>query len=567
VRFVGSEGAAALRARSAPGGSSQFLDHLLGLGRLDAAQHARVAALAAGTGDSEVVLVARLGLMPERELAGALAQFLALPLAGAADYPQSPVLGDRLSTAFLRRSRVMPLFIEADAIALAMIDPTDAYARDAVRMAAGKPVKPWVAVPAELEAALARFAGETATMPAAAAPATTAEDAKRLAEEASDEPVIRYVAALLTRAAAARASDIHLETAAGGAVLRLRVDGVLREAETPPAGLHRNIVSRVKVLAGVDIAERRLPQDGRFRTIVEGREIDVRVSIVPTLHGDSLVLRLLDRARAPLTLPELGFGPAIEAGLQRLLETPHGMLLATGPTGSGKTSTLYAALQLLNTPARKILTVEDPVEYQMPGLNQIPVRPAIGLSFATLLRSLLRQDPDVLLVGEIRDVETARIATQASLTGHLVLSTVHTNDAPGTLTRLQDMGLEGYLLVSVLRGVLAQRLVRRLCQSCREEWQPSAELADQLRVAGTLWRARGCAHCGGTGYHGRLAVAELLVAGEDLSRSVLAGADAARLRAVALEAGMVPMRADALAKAEAGLTSLDEVMRVAGDLG
>jgi general secretion pathway protein E len=459
-----------------------------------------------------------------------------------------------------------------------MADPTDSYAIEAMRLATGKAVRPWVAVPSELETALARLHGRDEER--GAWEATTArsladpEDVRRLSDSASDEPVIRWVNALLTRAVAARASDIHIEAEEARTVVRLRIDGVLREVEPPPVRLKTNVIGRLKIMASLNIAERRLPQDGRFRTVVEGREIDIRVSMVPTLHGESAVLRLLDRARAPLELKELGFSSAIEARLLELLQQPNGILLVTGPTGSGKTSTLYAALQRVNTAERKILTVEDPVEYQIAGVNQIPVRPAIGLNFATVLRSLLRQDPDVLLVGEIRDVETARIAVQASLTGHLVLSTVHTNDAPSTITRLVDMGLEDYLLSSVLRGVLAQRLVRTLCVACRQPYEPLPELARRSGLAALvaaehrrplqLFRAAGCPACAGTGYHGRTAIAELLTVNEALTRLVLGRADGVALRQAALDAGMTDMRVDGLRKALAGVTSLDEVLRVTG---
>ncbi|MGH7094725.1 MAG: GspE/PulE family protein, partial [Stellaceae bacterium] len=309
--------------------------------------------------------------------------------------------------------------------------------------------------------------------------------------------------------------------------------------------------------------------DGRFRVVVEGREIDLRISFVPTLYGESVVMRLLDCAQAPLDLAQLGFGAALCERLAGLLALPSGMLLVTGPTGSGKTSTLYAALQLLNTRARKILTVEDPVEYQLAGVNQIAVRPAIGLSFATLLRSLLRQDPDILLVGEIRDLETARIAAQASLTGHLLLSTVHTNDAVGTIVRLIDMGLEDYLVAAVLKGVMAQRLVRCLCRECREPYEPGGEMRDDpalaaLSGADILYRARGCPACAGTGYQGRTALAELLPFTERLSRLVVARADPAELFEEARGGGMVDLRSDGLAKVATGLTALDEVVRVLG---
>ncbi|MGH7087714.1 MAG: GspE/PulE family protein, partial [Stellaceae bacterium] len=354
------------------------------------------------------------------------------PLAGEKDYPAAPLLAGALPSDFLARARAVPLKDAPGGLALAMADPTDSYTIKAVRLAASRPVLPWAAVPGEIALALKRLYGigkDGASAANAVSPAVAAADARRLSDLASDEPVIRYVNALIAQAAEAGASDIHIEANPDRVTQRLRIDGMLRDIVPPPPSLHENIVSRIKIMAGLNIAERRLPQDGRFRLTVEGREIDLRISIVPTLHGESVVLRLLDRERAPLDLAELGFGGDLRQGLEALLSLPSGMVLVTGPTGSGKTSTLYAALQLLNARERKILTIEDPVEYELSGVNQIPVRPAIGLSFATLLRALLRQDPDILLVGEIRDLETARIAAQASLTGHLLLSTVHTNDA------------------------------------------------------------------------------------------------------------------------------------------
>jgi general secretion pathway protein E len=469
----------------------------------------------------------------------------------------------------------VPLHDAPEGLALAMADPTDDYTIKAVRLAVARPVVPWAAVPGEIAAVLERLygigAGPAPPRLGAEASAAAADDLKRLSDLASDEPVIRYVNRLIAHAASLRASDIHIEANPDRIAQRLRVDGMLRDIDPPPAALHDNIVSRIKIMAGLNIAERRLPQDGRFRMVVEGREIDLRISIVPTLHGESVVMRLLDRERAPLDLAELGFGAELRHGLARLIEMPSGMLLVTGPTGSGKTSTLYAALQLLNTRERKILTVEDPVEYQLPGVNQIPVRQAIGLSFATLLRSLLRQDPDVLLVGEIRDLETARIAAQASLTGHLLLSTVHTNDAVSTIVRLIDMGLEDYLLASVLRGVIAQRLVRRLCGACRQPYAPSPQLIERSGLAAlvdggvTLHRAAGCDACDGTGYRGRTAIAELLVLDRQLYPLILARADGPTLRAAGRAGGMVDLRTDGLKKAIAGITSLEEVLRVTGD--
>jgi general secretion pathway protein E len=552
----------------------QLVDFLIERGRLDAVQRDRVLAVRRerGDGESESVILTRLGMISEREMAQCLADFFGIPLTQPDDYPTAPVPAGELSVDFIARAQILPLGETPEGLALAMADPNDDYTIKAVRLAVGKPVLPWAAVPSELAGALERIYGRGAAVPAAgvAAPAAARADVKRLSDFASEEPVIRYVNWLIGHAAAARASDIHIEASADRVVQRLRVDGLLRDIDPPPSGLHDNIVSRIKVMAGLNIAERRLPQDGRFRVVVEGREIDLRVSIVPTLHGESLVLRLLDRVHAPLDLAELGFSGALREQLMQLLALPSGMLLVTGPTGSGKTSTLYAALQLLNSRERKILTVEDPVEYQLPGINQIPVRPAIGLNFATLLRSLLRQDPDILLVGEIRDLETARIAAQASLTGHLLLSTLHTNDAVGAIIRLVDMGLEEYLIAAVLKGVLAQRLVRCLCPACRQPYRPEPELLRHPRLAALadrdfmLYRPSGCEACGGSGYRGRTAIAELLVFDERLSRCVIAGADGGALIAEAQAGGFVDLHSDGLAKAAAGITSLDEVLRVTG---
>ena len=547
----------------------ELVDFLLQRGRLDAVHRERVLALRRERGESESVIITRLGMIGEREMAEHLAEFLALPLAVGADYPGAPLVPGALGADYLARARALPLRDTQEGLVLAMADPSDAATIKAVRLAVGKPVQPWVAVPSELAAALERLYGESVLRANVAPRGATPEDVKRLADLASEEPAIRYVNWLIAHAVALRASDIHIEASPDRVIQRLRIDGLLRDIDPPPAGLHDNIVSRIKIMAGLNIAERRLPQDGRFRLVVEGREIDLRISIVPTLHGESVVMRLLDRDRAPLDLAELGFGAELRRGLQRLLELPSGMILVTGPTGSGKTSTLYAALQQLNDRERKILTVEDPVEYQLPGINQIPVRPAIGLTFANLLRSLLRQDPDIILVGEIRDLETAEIAAQASLTGHLLLSTVHTNDAVSTIVRLVDMGLEDYLLASVLRGVVAQRLVRCLCRACRQAYEPPPELLERSGLAAlgggtSLQRAVGCAQCNGTGYRGRTAIAELLVLDDAMRHLVLTRAGAPALLAAARAQGLVELRSDGLAKALAGVTSLEEVMRVTG---
>ncbi len=352
--------------------------------------------------------------------------------------------------------------------------------------------------------------------------------------------------------------------------IRYRVDGVLREIESPPPRLGAAIVSRIKIMAKLNIAERRLAQDGRIRLAVRGKDIDFRVSTTPTIYGESVVLRILDRGTLRLDFDALGLSPGIQVALRRILREPHGILLVTGPTGSGKTTTLYASLLELNTPDRKILTIEDPVEYQLTGINQVQVKPQIGLTFATALRSFLRQDPDIMMVGEIRDLETAQIAVQAALTGHLILSTLHTNDAASAVTRLLDMGVEDYLLTSTVGGIAAQRLVRTLCLDCREPYEALPELADRLRQGGAtltaapvkLYRARGCDACQGSGYRGRSPVAEVLVTSDRIRQLVLSRAEAGEIRKAAIDEGMVTLFADGIGKALEGITSIEEIFRV-----
>ncbi|MEO8927779.1 MAG: GspE/PulE family protein, partial [Caulobacteraceae bacterium] len=381
----------------------------------------------------------------------------------------------------------------------------------------------------------------------------------------SDAPVVRAVNALIGRAAEAHASDIHIEPTEDVLKIRLRIDGALRDEEPLAPHLKSAFVSRIKVMAGLNIAERRLPQDGRLRLAVRGHDIDLRVATAPTIHGESVVLRLLDRSNLALDFETLGFTGQSLARYLRVLRQPHGIVLVTGPTGSGKTTTLYASLATLNTADRKILTIEDPIEYRLAGINQTQVSAGIGLSFATALRSFLRQDPDVMMVGEIRDLETAQVAVQAALTGHTILSTLHTNSAAAAVTRLLDMGVEPFLITSTLNAVLAQRLVRRLCPHCREVFVPTREMlaaldADEgLGHIDTLWRPVGCEACGGSGFSGRIAVLELLVVDAETERLVLARAEARDIQAAA---GLTTMLDDGLAKAKAGLTTLEEVLRV-----
>jgi general secretion pathway protein E len=390
------------------------------------------------------------------------------------------------------------------------------------------------------------------------------DDLLHLANEA---PVVRLVNLLLIEALDARASDVHLEGYADGLRVRYRVDGVLQAAPSPPPHLTAAIVSRLKIMAELDIAERRLPQDGRIRLRLQNRQVDVRVSTVPTLRGESVVLRLLDKEKGRVTLQELGMAQDTFELFSEVIQRPHGIVLATGPTGSGKTTTLYAAVEMLRTGREKILTVEDPVEYELPGVPQVPVNEKVGVTFASALRSLLRQDPDIILVGEIRDPETAQIATQAALTGHLVLSTLHTNDAPTALTRLLDLGVAAYLVASTVDAVLAQRLVRVICPNCKVETHPDKAAARRLDVAAlgieTVWRGEGCDNCRGTGYRGRTGVHELLVMDNELRLEVQGRRGSEELRELAIRKGMRTLQDDGLRLVRAGVTTLDEVLRVA----
>jgi general secretion pathway protein E len=435
-----------------------------------------------------------------------------------------------------------------------------------MRCALGAAVIPRVGRANELEAALDRLYEVAETADDGGGEADEA-DLDRLRDMASDAPVVRAVNSLIARAAEMRASDIHIEPTEDAVKVRFRVDGGLIEQEALPAHYKAALVSRIKVMAGLNIAERRLPQDGRIRQSVRGHEIDLRIATSPTIHGESVVMRLLDRSNLSLDFASLGFHGAVLERFVRTLGLPHGIVLVTGPTGSGKTTTLYAALASLNAPDRKILTIEDPIEYRLVGVNQTQVSPQIGLDFAAALRSFLRQDPDIMMVGEIRDLETAQVAVQASLTGHAILSTLHTNSAASAVTRLLDMGVEPYLIASTLNGVLAQRLVRRLCPDCRRPTpvNPAALAAmgvSEAPASGVLYQAVGCASCGHTGFRGRAAILEFLEVDDDIRRLIVDRAEAGDIQRVALAGSMRSMMTDGLVKAGEGVTTLDEVLRV-----
>jgi len=395
------------------------------------------------------------------------------------------------------------------------------------------------------------------------------EDVAHLRDMASEVPVIRLVNQMLVRALESRASDVHIEPFENQLKVRYRIDGILHEVEPPPRQLKAAVVSRLKILAQLNIAERRLPQDGRIKIRLAGKDVDLRIATVPTLYGESVVIRLLERGQIFTQLETIGFPSDILNYFNGMILKPHGMILVTGPTGSGKTTTLYGALQKINDPGKKIITIEDPVEYQLSGVNQIQVKPQIGLTFANGLRSIVRQDPDVIMVGEIRDAETAEIAVQAALTGHLVFSTLHTNDAAGAISRLLEMGVQDYLLSSSLLGVLAQRLVRRLCKTCRKEVSfsnfdrdepelslPSGNLPEQV------WEAVGCNTCSGTGYLGRVGIFELLPVTSEICKIIVQRADAGTIRSLAVQQGMRLLRDDGWDKVRHGVTTVAEVLRV-----
>ncbi len=555
--------------------SEAFGQDLVERGKLSPPDFERVLRLEKETGEGAHLIVTKLGLVTETDVAQALSTTLALPLAHEDDYPAAPLCEEAISPNFLKQHKLVPLREEDGGICLAMADPTDRYAIAAMEMSTGIRVAPWVGVPAEIENALDRLyksghsgVDELARSVEGGADQTE-QDIARLRNLASEAPVIRMVNLLIANAVEVRASDIHVEPFERRLRVRYRVDGVLREVDSPPQRLQAAVISRVKIMADLNIAERRLPQDGRIKVTVRGKDIDMRVSTIPTMHGESLVMRILDRGEVRLDLPELGFTEPVLTRFREVLHRPNGVLLVTGPTGSGKTTTLYACLLERNTPDVKILTVEDPIEYQLEGINQVQVKPQIGLTFAHALRSFLRQDPDILMIGEIRDLETAQIAVQASLTGHLVLSTLHTNDAAGSISRLLDMRVEDYLLTSTVSGILAQRLVRTLCPHCRTPQPADPALLGRLGTGfadlpaePTVYAAAGCKRCRGSGFRGRTTILEFLPVTDRIRSLVLRHAEAQELRRAAVEEGMLTMYDDGLRKVLDGVTTVEEVLRV-----
>jgi general secretion pathway protein E len=549
-----------------------FLDFLAETVQLDPAGLQRAREAQRRTGQRIDIVLTELGLLSADAALNALSKHFRLAIAERSQLPAEPVTIAGLQTDFLRRNRVMPLTASDEGIVVGVDNPFNQDVILGLSYYIDRPITPRLLRPRDLDEGLDRLYGSGGL----AAEADDAEvfvaddDIQRLKDAASEAPIIRLVQRLLAGAAEQGASDVHIEPQANALVVRYRLDGVLAEVERLAPTYLAGVTTRLKILAKLNIAERRLPQDGRIKLMTGGRQIDVRISFVPTQHGESIVLRLLDQERVELTFAALGLDGHAREVLERLLTEPNGIVLVTGPTGSGKTTTLYSALRILNSVERKVFSVEDPIEYQLPGINQIQVKPQIGLDFVDCLRSILRQDPDVIMVGEIRDLDTARTAIQASLTGHLVLSTLHTNSAASAITRLLDMGVEDYLLASSLTGVIAQRLVRRLCQACAKPRHRDPELLERLRrelLSNTdfsgVKEATGCAACRNTGYHGRTAIMEALVIDEAIRSRIVRRSSDHDIDQAARSAGMESLLQSGLRKVAAGETTIEEVLRVA----
>jgi general secretion pathway protein E len=513
-------------------------------------------------GDKLGKILVDMGLLAQRDVLSALSDQLGVPLVTLDSPPPEAPEIEGLSHRFLRQCRAFPIALVDSTLTIAMADPLDFETIAAVRAYSGLQIQTALASEQEILDAIEKYYGESErqVLGTEGEDEQASADLEHLRDMASEAPVIRLVNTMIGEAIEKRASDIHIEPFEKEFRIRFRVDGVLFNQEPPPRELKAAITSRLKLMAKLNIAERRLPQDGRIKIKVLGREVDLRVSTLPTLYGESLVMRLLDRSAGDFyDLRRLGFDDKMLARMEHFTGLPHGIFLVTGPTGSGKSTTLYSALKRINLPDKKIITIEDPVEYQMDGINQIHVNPQIGLTFAAGLRHIVRQDPDVIMVGEIRDRETADIAIRAALTGHLVFSTLHTNDAPSAITRLTDMGVENYLLTSSLVAVLAQRLVRVICEHCK---QPSGTALSPEGDRVRTFRGAGCPECNGRGYTSRVGIFEMMDIADEIRKLIMENADASVLTMAARRNGMRNLREDGWKKIRDGVTTVDEVMRV-----
>lgn len=511
-------------------------------------------------------------LVDERDLVRVLARSIGLDFVDLRETTVDPAASALIPETLARRYAALPIGFDDEGLVVAMADPANVLAIDDIRAITGREVIPKVATRGDVEEAIGKVASlDTSVTDLAELAAEDTVETQDLGavEAAADEaPVVKLVNMLITRASSDRASDIHIEPTERDLRVRFRIDGVLHEIMRTPRSIANAVVSRLKIMADIDIAERRRPQDGRINLRVGGRQLDLRVSTLPTIYGEKVVMRLLDTSTALLELEDLGFSPHIHQRFAESYSKPYGTILVVGPTGSGKSTTLYATLNVLNKPETNIVTIEDPVEYRLPGINQVQVNKKAGLTFASALRSFLRQDPDIMLVGEIRDSETASIAIESALTGHLVLSTLHTNDAPSSVGRLIEMGVEPFLVGSALDSVLAQRLARRLCDRCKEEYEPTQAALEQAGFdeetppPKSLYRAVGCKACSNTGYRGRIAIHELMLVTEEIERLAVERASTDVLTRAAIDSGMRTLRQDGLEKVAKGVTSLEEILRV-----
>ena len=553
----------------------RLCEYLVKHGRLKETDLVRARRLHEESGEGNLIpLLTRLGLVSERDMGEALAELLHLPLLNIKECPDAPPQTVQMSVRFLKQYHVVPIAEDEKTVTLLMGDPADSYPRQAVELASGKQVEVKVGFRSEVDDLIERYYGSGRSAMGTIVENLSDEqgrgedDIEHLRDLASEAPVIRLVNLVIQRAVEQRASDIHIEPFENRLKVRYRVDGVLHEVESPPAASTAAVISRVKIMAKLNIAERRLPQDGRIMLRVQGKELDLRVSTVPTSFGESVVMRILDRESVVFDFHTLGFTDEFLPKFNKVLELPHGIMLVTGPTGSGKTTTLYTALSKLNTPDVKIITVEDPVEYQIEGINQIQAKPSIGLDFSHALRSIVRQDPDIIMIGEMRDLETAKIAIQSALTGHLVLSTLHTNNSAGGITRMLDMGVEDYLLTSTVNGILAQRLVRRIDASTAQKYEAMPEVIEEFGLRRfqphgkvELYKPMPSALTA-TGYHGRTTIMEFLVMSDPIRRLVMQHGDMGKIEEQARAEGMRTMYEDGLVKSLLGTTTLEEVLRV-----
>jgi len=531
------------------------------------------------TGDTtqdelQIIDLMEKGVLNPSQIASARAAQLGLPFVELLEFPIDRAAVAKVPAALARRHEVLPVAMTGDLLTVAMWNPGDVFALDDVRAATRMRVSTVVAERSDLRTAINRYLradGELSEITSSleeAAPAPTAIVPVSEAQE-DDAPIVRFVNLLISQAIQDRASDIHIEPAENDMLVRYRIDGVLHHMQRAPKNIQNGVISRLKIMADIDIAERRKPQDGRLSVMHGGRQIDLRVATLPTVHGEKVVMRILDNSNTKLGMEQLYLLDRNAAAYKKSYVKPYGMILVTGPTGSGKSTTLYTTLNEVARPEINVITVEDPVEYRMAGINQVQVNPKAGLTFASALRSILRSDPDVVLLGEIRDHETAQIAIEASLTGHLVLSTLHTNDAPSAVTRLTEMDIEPFLVGSALDCVVAQRLARRLCERCRQAYHLSPEELVNLRVGWepgmpipTIARPVGCTSCSGTGYRGRIAIHEVMTVTEEIERLAVSRSSSAEIGRLAVEQGMVTLRMDGWAKVQLGLTSVDEILRV-----